>query len=225
MLTTECLGAPCWSRLQVDPAVCCKFYNYTIVVLLQYVSMCVCVCVCVILPPVNIHLNTAADGISTSKCSRTASAYDTRMAETAERTCKLMHDNKTNKVHNRSKSQLRFISLQCFSAYVVIFRHNTWDIKVRYPDLQVPRSTDVYIYIYIYTYIHWCQLTLTKQAEIKNLGCATPDLVISHLSACSTLTHKPWYVCQHKRLSGCAKRNALLGLPFNHTIILAPALP
>ena len=153
MLTTQCLCAAFWSRLQVDPAICCKFYNYTIAkVLLQYVS----VCVCVILPPVSIHLNTAADGISTSKCSRTASAYDTRMAETAARTCKLMHDNTTNKEHNRSKSQLCFIPLQRLSAYMAIFRQNTSHIKVRYPDLQVSRSTDAHTHTHIYIYIYLC---------------------------------------------------------------------
>ena len=196
MLKMERLGIPCWSRYQVDPPVCCEFYNCTIaIVLLQYVS--VCACVCVIVPSVSIHLNTATDGISTSKCSRTASAYDTRMAETAERTCKLMHDNKINKLLNSSKSQLCFISLQRLSAEVAIFRQNIWDIKMRYPDLQVSRSTDVCICIYIYThtytythtYIHWCQLTLTEQAEIKNLGHATPDLAISHSSAWRILTH------------------------------------
>jgi len=62
--------------------------------------------------------------------------------------------------------------------------------------------------------INFSQLTLTSKIEIKNLGYATPELVIYQ----SSLSRKQMYVrklytpiyTQHEWLSGCADRNALL---------------
>jgi hypothetical protein len=76
--------------------------------------------------------------------------------------------------------------------------------------------------------INFSQLTLAKKTEIKNLGRATPDLVIfqSSSSRIQTYVRKFNFAIntKHKKLSVCVERNALLGLLTNHTIILAQVL-
>jgi hypothetical protein len=63
---------------------------------------------------------------------------------------------------------------------------------------------------------------------IKDLGCVTPDLVISQSSSrIRTCVRKfnPAIYAKRKWLSGCAERNALLCLLVNHVIVLALAVP
>ena len=56
--------------------------------------------------------------------------------------------------------------------------------------------------------INFSQLTLVENTEIKNLGRATPDLVISQSLA--NKKFKPATYATRKWLSGFAERNALL---------------
>jgi hypothetical protein len=80
-------------------------------------------------------------------------------------------------------------------------------------------------YIQGINFSHW---SLAEKTGIKNLGRATPDLVIfqSSLSRIQTYVRKcnPDVYAKHKQLSGCAEANALLCLPINHIIIHASAL-
>jgi hypothetical protein len=77
--------------------------------------------------------------------------------------------------------------------------------------------------------INCSQLTLSKKTDTRNLGRATPDLVISQSSSSRIQTYVRKFNCaiytKGKWLSGCAERNDLLGLLINLTIILAPAQP
>jgi hypothetical protein len=64
----------------------------------------------------------------------------------------------------------------------------------------------------IYTGISVLQLTLTKKIEIKNLGCATPNLGISHSSSRKQVyvrKFNPAVDAQHKRLHACAQRSTV----------------
>jgi hypothetical protein len=74
----------------------------------------------------------------------------------------------------------------------------------------------------------WSQLTIAQKRDINNLGRATTDLDISQssLSRVQAYVRKfnPAVYAKRKCLSGCAERNALLGILFNHTT-LTPALP
>jgi hypothetical protein len=74
--------------------------------------------------------------------------------------------------------------------------------------------------------INFSQLTLAEKTGIKNLGHATSDLVICQSSSSRTQTDvrkfNPAIFAKHKWLSGCAERNAVLGLLINHFIICSP---
>jgi hypothetical protein len=62
--------------------------------------------------------------------------------------------------------------------------------------------------------INYLHITLTKKTEIKDLGHATPDLVISQSSSSRKQTDMRKFnhavYAEHKWLNGCAERNALL---------------
>ena len=58
--------------------------------------------------------------------------------------------------------------------------------------------------------INFSQLTLAEKTEIKNLGSATPDLVISQSSSSRIQTcvrkFNPAIYVKHKWLRGCAEK-------------------
>lgn len=60
---------------------------------------------------------------------------------------------------------------------------------------------------------NFSHLTLTEKTVIKNLGCATPILVLSKLSSIRKQTYvrifNPVIYSEHKWLGGCAERNTL----------------
>jgi hypothetical protein len=67
-------------------------------------------------------------------------------------------------------------------------------------------------------YVHgtdFSQLTLAEGTEIKDLGHATPDLVISQSSSSRIQTYvrkfNPDIYAEQQKSNGCAKTNALLG--------------
>lgn len=160
-------------------------------------------CVSVILPSVSIHLNTAADGISTSKCSTVASIYDIKMAESVECTCKLMHDNITDKLHNGCKSQLYFISLQhvlCLHAHL---QGEMWDTQTY---VHVTRSTDK-----IYTDVRVTTVHSKTSRTLLMLQCTTYTMsgtaahIMYHLHTCVGVFIKmeKWQIARKARPRNC----------------------
>lgn len=76
--------------------------------------------------------------------------------------------------------------------------------------------------------ISFSQLNLAEQTDVKNLGRATPDLVVSHHQADYRLVSQNLtllYTLDVGVLSDCVERNTQLGLLIKHIIHLALALP
>lgn len=77
--------------------------------------------------------------------------------------------------------------------------------------------------------ISFSQLNLAEKTDIKNLGHATPNLVIcqsppSRLQTYVTKFNIAIYA-EQTYLGGCLERNTQLGLLINHIMSLAQALP